>query len=750
MIGMCKQIAISHFLAAISFFNAAAQKPVSQRVDSLMKLMTLEEKMYQLHQLTGNWEATGPAVHEADKLDQIKAGKVGSMLNVHMVARAKEIQSLALQSPRKIPLLFGLDVIHGYKTVFPLPLAEAASWDLAMIEKASRIAGTEAAASGVHWTFAPMVDISRDARWGRVMEGAGEDPFLGSKIATARVKGFQGRGIGDTSSVMACAKHFAAYGAAIAGRDYNTVDISKQTLHDVYLPPFKAAVDAGVATFMNAFNEINGVPATAHPYVLRDVLKKAWGFKGFVVSDWDSIWEMIRHGYVANNKDAAEKAILAGNDMDMESRAYRDHLVTLVKEGKVPIRVVDEAVRRILTKKFELGLFEDPYRFMNEDRQRLAWNNPAHKAAALQMAERSIVLLKNEGGLLPLKTSYKKIALIGPLAHAKQDMQGFWCVTPDSTAVTTIYEAMQNEFRGKAEILYARGCEVRDSTHNGFAEALAAAGGSDVIVVAVGEKWDMSGEAKSRADIGLPGVQEEMIKALHTTGKPMVVLVASGRPLIFNWTAEHVPAIVNTWLLGDAAGPAIVNVLTGKYNPSGKLPMTFPHHMGQLPLYYAQKPTGRPSVNENRHYTSAYIDMTNRPQYAFGHGLSYTTFSYSNFTLSDTVSTGGKPVTASVTITNSGALPGEEVVQLYIHDKVASVTRPVKELKGFEKISLRPGESKTVRFTLDNSVLQFYNEGLDKWVVEPGEFTIMIGSASDDIRVEGKMEVRKQIRNGKL
>ncbi len=717
------------------------QKTAEKRADSLLKILSLEEKISQLHQLTGNWVATGPAVNEPDKLEQIKQGKVGSMLNVHMVNRARQIQELAMQSPRKIPLLFGLDVIHGYKTVFPLPLAEAASWDLAMIEKSSRISATEAAASGVHWTFAPMVDISRDARWGRVMEGAGEDPFLGSLIATARVKGFQGSGFGDTTSIMACAKHFAAYGAVIAGRDYNTVDIGRQTLHEVYLPPFKAAVDAGAATFMNAFNEINGIPASAHHYILRDILKKQWGFKGFVVSDWGSIWEMIRHGYVTDNKEAAEKAILAGTDMDMEGRAYKSHLASLVNEGKVPESIVDEAVRRILTKKFEMGLFDDPFRYMNEERQQKAWNNPQHQKAALEMAESSIVLLKNDAHngtqLLPLKPGLKKIGLIGPLAHAKQDMQGFWCVAPDSNFVTTIYEAMQAEFKGKADIFYAKGCDIRDSSHNGFKEALTVAAKSKILIVAVGEKWDMSGEAKSRADIHLPGVQEEMLKALHATGKPMIVLIGAGRPLIFNWTADNIPAIVNTWLLGDMAGPAIVNILTGKYNPSGKLPMTFPRHLGQIPIFYAQKNTGRPSFDENRHYTSAYIDITNKPQYAFGHGLSYTTtFSYSNLNFTDSVITINKPITASCTITNTGHIAGEEVVQLYIRDKVASVTRPIKELKGFQKIMLAPREKKVVTFWIEEDMLKFYSEARDAWITEPGEFEILVGSSSDDIRLQ--------------
>jgi beta-glucosidase len=732
-------------LSLLPFITSAQKKTISQRVDSLMKLMTLQEKIGQLNQYSGNWEATGPVIREADQVEQIMQGKVGSMLNIHTVAKTTEIQKLALQSPRKIPLIFAQDVIHGYKTVFPLPLAEAASWDLKAIELGSRVAATEAAASGVHWTFAPMVDICRDPRWGRVMEGGGEDPFLGSAIAKARVKGFQGKAIGDTNSILACAKHFAAYGAAIAGRDYNTVDVSKQTLHEIYLPPFKAAVDAGAATFMNSFNEVNGIPATANKYLVIDILKKQWGFKGFVVSDWGSIVEMVKHGNVKDNKEAGLAAITAGNDMDMENRSYRDHLASLVNEKKVPIAVVDEAVRRILTKKFELGLFDNPFRYMNEQRQQQAWTNPAHKRAALQMAERSIVLLKNDAvngtPLLPLKNSYKKIALIGSLAHGKQDMQGFWCVTPDSTAVTTLYEAMQQEFKNKAEITFVRGTDPLDQTHNGFKEAIDAVNANDITIVMVGEKWNQSGEAKSRADIGLPGVQEEMLKALYATGKPIIILVAAGRPLIFNWTAEHYPAIVNTWLLGDMAGPAIVNVLTGKYNPSAKLPITFPRHLGQIPVFYAEKNTGRPSINDDKIYTSTYIDLTKSPQFAFGHGLSYATFEYSNLKMSSTTMKANGSITISANITNSSTVNGEEVVQLYIRDKVASVTRPLKELKGFEKIYLKAGETKTVNFTINKSTLQFYSESLDAWITEPGEFDIMIGTSSDNIKLKGSIEI---------
>ncbi|SKA13669.1 beta-glucosidase BglX [Sediminibacterium ginsengisoli] len=712
-----------------------------KKVAALLAKMTLEEKIGQLNQYTGDRiTATGPLGKPIDKVQQVREGKIGSLLNVKGVAETRKMQEAAMESRLKIPLLFGLDVIHGYKVTFPIPLAEAASWDLAAIENAARIAGKEAAAAGLHWTFAPMVDISRDPRWGRVMEGAGEDPYLGSLIAKARVKGFQGAGLGDTAAVMACVKHFAAYGAAIAGRDYNTVDMSPRLLWEVYLPPFKAALDAGAATFMNSFNELNGVPATASSYLQRDILKGKWNFKGFVVSDWNSIGEMVPHGFAADRADAARLAITAGSDMDMESHSYIDHLQKLVTDKKVSIALIDDAVSRILRKKFELGLFDDPFRFSNEAREKKIVNAPEHKAAARDMARKSIVLLKNENGLLPLSTD-KKIAVIGPLAKSKTDMKGFWSVKwNDEDELVSLYEGLEARV-GKDALLYAKGCGIKDSSRAGFDEAVATAAKADIVVLAVGETFDMSGEAKSRANIHLPGIQEELVKALHATGKPVVVLVMAGRPLIFNWTADHAPAIVYTWWLGTEAGHAMADVLFGNYNPSGKLPMSFPRSEGQIPVYYNYNNTGRPSSNDKDiNYRSAYIDMPNSPRYAFGYGLSYTGFKYDALNLSTEKLQRKDPLQVSFTLTNTGKYAGEEVVQLYIRDMVASVVRPVKELKGFQKIMLRPGESKTISFRLTEADLSFYNNDLKK-ITEAGTFKLMIGSASNDIRLEKSFEL---------
>lgn len=701
--------------------------------------MTLEEKVGQLNQYSGPWAHTGPITEDGDILQQVKAGRLGSMLNINGVGHTKELQQLALQTRLKIPLLFGQDVIHGYRTTFPIPLGEAASWDMEIIERSARIAATEASAAGIHWTFAPMVDISRDPRWGRVMEGAGEDPYLGSRIAYARVKGFQGKGLGNIDAVMACAKHFAAYGAAIGGRDYNSVDMSDRTLWDIYLPPFKAAVDAGAATFMNSFNDLNGIPATANSYLLKDILRDTWKFKGFVVSDWGSVGEMIKHGYVENNKDAAQAAIMAGCDMDMESRCYIGHLVALVKEGKVPITKIDQSVRLILKKKFELGLFDDPFKFSNEERERNTLGTDEHRAVARDVARKSIVLMKNENNVLPLSKD-KTIALIGPIAKEKMQMLGFWSTEwPDSNYIVSPYEGLVNVV-GASKILYARGCGIEDSSRAVFQEAIDAAMKADVVVMSVGERRDMSGEAKSRSNIHLPGIQEELIKAINATGKPMVVMISAGRPLVFNWTADNVPAILYTWWLGDQAGNAMADVLFGDYNPSAKIPMTFPRTEGQIPIYYNYLNTGRPATNDkDRFYRAAYTDLSIYPKFAFGHGLSYTKFTYSDLKLDRTMMNAGQKITITFKLKNEGQRDGEEVVQLYLRDKVASLVRPVKELKGFQKVSLKAGESKTITFVIDKDKLSFHNNKL-QWVAEPGDFDIMIGSASDDIRLEGKIK----------
>lgn len=731
-------------IALITNEATAQRKTIGQRVDSVLKLMTLDEKVGQLNQYSSKEELTGPESDKSNLVQEIRAGKVGSMLNVRGVERTRHMQELALQSRLKIPLIFGQDVIHGYKITFPIPLAEVASWDLSAIEQGARIAAIESAAAGIHWTFAPMVDIARDPRWGRVMEGAGEDTYLGSLVAKARVKGFQGKGLGSVDAVMACAKHFAAYGAAIGGRDYNSVDMSDRTLWEVYLPPFKAAVDAGAATFMNSFNDLNGVPATGNTYLQRDLLKGRWKYSGFVVSDWGSIGEMVNHGFVKDKSEAALSAIKAGSDMDMESRSYTANLAKLVKEGKLPIALVDDAVRRILRKKFELGLFDDPFRFSSPQREAELVGNPQHRAVAKEMAQKSIVLLKNEKALLPLSKNTKTIAVIGPLVKSEEDMLGFWNVGwPDNSDVVTQWEGLQNKVGNNTSLVYAKGCNVSDTSRAGFAEAIAVAQQADVVVVSVGERRDMSGEAKSRSDIHLPGVQEALIQALHATGKPLVVLVNAGRPLVFNWTADHVPAIVYTWWLGSEAGNAIADVLFGDYNPSGKLPMTFPRTEGQIPIYYNYLNTGRPAPDDDKpaRYRSGYIDLQKSPRYAFGYGLSYTSFTYSDLQLSRVTMSSNDSIVITCKLTNTGRYAGEEVVQLYLRDEVASVVRPVKELKDFKKLLLQPGESRTVRFVINKEKLSFYNQQL-QWVAEPGSFDLMIGSASSDIRLKSRFELR--------
>ncbi|MEQ1799979.1 MAG: glycoside hydrolase family 3 N-terminal domain-containing protein, partial [Lacibacter sp.] len=611
----------------------AQKKTISQKVDSVLKLMTLEEKIGQMNQYNDDHVATGPVTPDNNKIAQIKNGQVGSLLNTVGVERTRSWQQIAMQSRLKIPLLFGQDVIHGYKTTFPIPLAEACSWDLNAIQLTARIAATEASAAGIHWTFAPMVDIARDPRWGRVMEGAGEDTYLGSKIAYARVKGFQGNKLGDINAVMACVKHFAAYGAAIGGRDYNSVDMSDRMLWETYLPPFKSALDAGAATFMNSFNDINGVPATGNKYLQRDILKGKWGFKGFVVSDWGSIGEMINHGNVKNQYEAALSAITAGSDMDMESRCYKNSLVQLVKDGKVPMALIDDAVKRILRKKFELGLFDDPYKFCNEAREQAALNNPEHVKVAREAGAKSIVLLKNQNNLLPLSKNTKTIAFIGPLVKAVKQNKGFWDVEVpgvDSNFIVSQWEGLQNKVGANTTLIYAKGCDIEGSNKDGFAEAVAIAKQSDVVILSIGERRDMSGEAKSRSNLSIPGVQEELLKELLATGKPVVVLINAGRPLIFNYTAENAPAILYTWWLGSEAGNAIADVLFGDYNPSAKLAMTFPRSVGQIPIYYSYFNTGRPATNDsNRNYNSSYNDESIFPKFEFGYGLSYTSFQYS-------------------------------------------------------------------------------------------------------------------------
>lgn len=726
--------------------NIKAQKQdINTRIENLLAQMTLDEKIGQLNQYNDDGAATGPVTVDGDKENQIRRGELGSMLNVFTVSRMRQFQDIAMQSRLKIPLMFGQDVIHGYKTTFPIPLGEVASWDLEAVKRSARIAATEASAGGVQWTFAPMVDISRDPRWGRVMEGAGEDPYLGSLIAKARVEGFQGDKIGAINSVMACAKHFAAYGAAEAGRDYNSVDMSDRLLWEIYLPPYKAALDANVATFMTSFNDLNGIPATGNTYLYRDILKGKWNFSGFVVSDWGAIGEMINHGFVKNGKEAARAAITAGTDIDMESRAYKNNLAQLVTEGQVDIALVDDAVRRVLRKKFELGLFDDPYKYFDEKREKAEMNNPEHTKAAREMAAKSIVLMKNEHNLLPLSKELKTIAFIGPLVKEHKQNLGFWSIELGNVDyekfVVSQWDGLKNKVGKNTKLLYAKGCEIEGTDKSGFAEAIETAKNADIVILSIGERRDMSGEAKSRSDLHLPGVQEDLVKAIHATGKPVVVLINAGRPLIFNWTADNVPAILYTWWLGSEAGNAIADVLFGDVNPAAKLPITFPREVGQIPIYYNHFNTGRPAeCDDCTFYRSAYTDLRNSPKYAFGHGLSYTSFEYKDLRLSKTKMSKNETIEVSFNLSNTGKYDGEEVVQLYLRDRVGTVVRPVKELKDFKKIMLRKGETKTITFVIDNSKLCFYNRKLE-YKSEIGEFDVMIGSSSDDIRLHSEFEL---------
>ena len=725
-------------LICLSVFGQKKSTP-ALRADMLIRQMTLDEKIGQLNQYTSDRNATGKITADGDKANQVRQGKVGSMLNVVGAEETRKLQELAMQSRLKIPMIFGLDVVHGFRTTFPVPLAETATWDLGLMEKSARIAATEAAAYGIHWTFAPMVDVARDPRWGRVMEGAGEDTYLGCLVAKARVNGFQGNGLGNTDAVMACAKHFAAYGAAVGGRDYNSVDMSIRQLNETYLPPFKAAAEANVATFMNSFNDINGIPATANKYIQRDLLKNQWNYKGFVVSDWGSIGEMVAHGYAKDGYEAAMKAIIAGSDMDMESRCYRDHLKQLVLDKKVDISIINDAVKRILIKKFELGLFEDPYRFCNIEREKQQTDNVANREVAREIGKKSIVLLKNEKlsngkTLLPLSKQTKRVALIGPLFKATTANHGFWSVAfPDDTArIVSQYQGIKNQLDKNSEILYSKGCNINDTDISGFEAAIATAKAADVVILSLGEAADMSGEAKSRSSLQLPGVQEELMKEIYKTGKPIVLLLNTGRPLIFNWAADNIPAILYTWWLGTEAGNSIADVVFGDYNPAGKLPMSFPRTEGQIPVYYNHYSTGRPAKDENdKNYVSAYIDLQNSPRFSFGYGLSYTKFNISNLKLSSNeLAVNRGKLTVTVDVKNAGDYDGEEVVQLYVRDLYGCVVRPVKELKGFKKLFLKKGETQSVSFTLTATDLKFYNDEV-KLINEAGDYELFVGNSSD-------------------
>lgn len=719
----------------------AQEKSIEKNIDSLLQQMTLEEKVGQMNQYNGFWDVTGPAPQGGNaeiKYEHLKKGLVGSMLNVVGTEEVRKLQKLVVEETRLgIPLIFGYDVIHGYKTLAPIPLAEAASWDMEAIENSAKIAAQEASAVGLNWTFAPMVDISRDPRWGRVMEGGGEDTYLGAEIAKARVKGFQGDDLSKPNTLAACAKHFAAYGFAEAGKEYNTADIGTSTLYNAVLPPFKAAVDADVKTLMNGFNILNGIPVTGNKMLQRDILKEKWGFDGFVISDWSSVGEMVPHGFAEDLKHAAELGVKAGSDMDMESSAYVLHLVENVKEGKVDESLIDDAVRRILRVKFELGLFEDPYKYCNEEREKEELYHKDHQAAVLDMALKSIVLLKNDDNLLPLKKDQQKIAVIGQLADDNNSSLGSWRLGSDDNTGVSVLEGLKNHsinfsyeqgpriFNEEANFLNE--VKVNETDTSGMQEAVALAKESDVVLMVLGEHGFQSGEGRSRTQLDLPGLQLDLLKAVHEVNKNIVMILMNGRPLAIHWEAENIPAILETWQLGSQAGNAITEALFGDYNPSGKLPMTFPRSVGQVPIYYNHFSTGRPDPESTVFWTH-YGDEKNEPLFPFGYGLSYTTFKYTDLEI-DT--NNQNSIEVSATIQNTGKVTGKEVVQLYIHDKVASVVRPVKELKGFQKISLAPGASQKVTFILTDKELGFYNHDYE-FVVEPGTFGVMVGTNSQE------------------
>ncbi len=706
--------------------------PYKTQIDSLMSLMTLDEKIGQTVMYSGGWDKTGPTVSEDNK-KHIRNGNVGAMLNVYSAAGTKKLQKIAVEETRLgIPLLFGYDVIHGHRTIFPINLGLAASWDLDQIKNSAKIAAEEASAEGIHWTFAPMVDIARDPRWGRISEGAGEDTYLGSEIAKAYVKGFQGDDVAANNTILACAKHFIGYGAAQAGRDYHTVDMSIGELRNTYLPPFKAAIDAGVETFMTAFNELNGIPASGNSFLFRQILRDEWNFKGFVVSDYTAINEMIPHGFAKNEKNAARQAMNAGIDMDMMGNVNRLYLKDLVKEGKVKEETIDEACKKILEAKFKLGLFNDPYRYSNEAHEKETFYKKEFLEAAHKLAASSSVLLKNNNKTLPVNKD-KKIALLGPLAKDEESIIGNWAAAGDRTGkAVSIYEGLL-EYMDKENILYAKGCDIASNDKNGINEAINVAKKADVIIMVLGEHYHMSGEAASRTSIKLPGYQTEFIKkiASEVPDKPMVLILMNGRPLDLSEEHELVDSILEVWFPGTMGGSGVADILFGVYNPSGKLPVTFPRTLGQVPIYYNMKNTGRPinPSNPKEDYKSNYIDAPNTPLYPFGYGLSYTNFKY-KVTSNSKVLTTGSSIIVSAKITNTGDHDGEEVTQLYIHDKVRSTTPPVKELKGFQKIFIQKRESKTIIFIISVDDLKFYNQEMN-YVAEPGEFEFFVGGSSD-------------------
>lgn len=747
---------IRRFWLAILLFctvSASAQTDPKMNafISDLMKKMTLDEKIGQLNLITPGWGVPTGSVVTADVDKKIKEGKVGGMFGISGVENIRKAQELAVNNTRlKIPMIFGSDIIHGYKTTFPLPIAIASSWDMQMIEKTARTAALEATADGMNWTFSPMVDIARDPRWGRVSEGSGEDPFLGSAIARAMVRGYQGNSLADKTTLMACVKHFALYGAAEGGRDYNTTDMSRLRMYETYLPPYKAALDAGAGSIMSSFNEIDGVPATVNKWLLTDLLRKEWGFKGFVVSDYTSLSESIDHG-IGDLQTVSAMALKAGLDMDMVAEGFLNTLKKSLAEGKVTQKEIDDACRRILEAKYKLGLFEDPFRYCDANRAKNEVHSADKIAAAREFAQRSMVLLKNNNGLLPLKKS-GTIAVVGPLANYGKDMIGTWAVGGVADHGVSIVKGLTDAAGSNATVLYSRGANVTEDTNllknvsvfgksyekgdpqQLLNEAIATANKADVVVAVLGETSEFTGEASSRTDISIPESQRNLLEALVKTGKPVVVVLLAGRPMTIEKESQLANAMLLAWFGGDETGNAVADLLFGDYNPSAKLPMTFPRNVGQIPIYYSHKNTGRPQPDgPTQKFRSNYLDAPNTPLYAFGYGLSYTTFTYSDVSLSSSSMTKTQSVKAKVTVTNSGNYDGEEVVQLYIRDLYASLAQPVKKLIGFQKIALKKGESKVVEFTITEDDLKFYNNNLQR-VSEPGEFTVFIGTSSDNVK----------------
>ena len=715
--------------------RAQTDNDIERKINALLARMTLAEKLGQLQQLDGHADGK----YRPEHLDMIRKGLLGSTLNIRGAKATNELQRIAMNESRmKIPMLFAFDVIHGYRTIFPVPLGEAASWDAALAEKTASIAAAESASVGLKWTFAPMLDIARDPRWGRIIEGAGEDPYLGAIMARARVRGFQGNDISAKDKIVACAKHWVAYGAAEAGRDYNSTDMSERALREIYFPPFKAAVDEGVGTFMTSFNDISGVPATANHFTLKQVLRNEWKFDGVVVSDYTAVMELMLHGLAKDEADAAQYALNAGTDMEMVSRFYNKHGERLLKEGKLSQAVIDNSVRNILRLKFRLGLFDNPY--TDESREAKELLKPEYREYAKYAAARSMVLLKNERETLPIKSNVKEIALIGPLGDEQRSLNGSWAGDGRTEDAVTLLAGLKSKLSDKVKLTFEKGCDINCQSDKDFDKAVKAAKDSDFVIVAVGEHADMSGEASSRSDINLPGKQMELVKAIHATGKPYAVVLMNGRPLTINWIAENSPAILETWFGGTMAGPAIADVLFGDVNPGGKLPVTFPHSVGQIPIYYNHKNTGRP-IKGNEKYTSRYLDLPNTPLYPFGYGLSYTTFALRDLRLDKTTIKPNGNVQVSVEIENTGKRAGDEVTQLYIRDVAASVTRPVRELKGFQRITLQPGEKRRITFTLTSEHLSFYNRDM-KFVVEPGDFKVFVGTSSEG-GLEGTFTVER-------